>query len=73
MTTVVASVLRSLNIPTKLIDGFYIKDNPKMRHSWNEVYLNSKWVPFDITRKDFKIGEYHIKKTEHTDWSELEE
>jgi transglutaminase/protease-like cytokinesis protein 3 len=69
--TVVASVLRSLGYPTKLINGLYIKDNPQMRHAWNEVLINNKWVIFDITRKDFKIGKYHIKKNEWIDWGDL--
>ncbi|HLC69857.1 MAG: hypothetical protein A2840_02060 [Candidatus Buchananbacteria bacterium RIFCSPHIGHO2_01_FULL_47_11b] len=70
--TVVASVLRNLGIPTKLIHGFYIKDNPNMKHAWNEVFMKNKWVPFDSTRKDFKIGKYHIKKEAWVDWGDLE-
>lgn len=70
--TVVASVLRNLNIPTKLVDGLYIKDNPNMRHAWNEVLINDEWLPFDITKRGFEIGEYHIRKGEYVDWSEME-
>jgi hypothetical protein len=31
--TVVASVFRNLKIPTKLIHGLFIEDNPEMRHA----------------------------------------
>lgn len=72
MATVVASVLRSLNIPTKLIDGKFIKNNPRMQHAWNEVLINNEWMVFDITQKDFKLTEYHIREGEYSDWSELE-
>ncbi len=72
MATVVASVFRNLGYPTKLINGFYIKDNPNMKHAWNEIYICRRWVPFDITRKDFKIGKHHIKKEEWVDWGDLE-
>jgi len=73
MATVVASVLRNLKIPTKLIHGLFIKDNPEMRHAWNEISLNNTWEPFDITRNDFKIGDSHIKKFEALDWEEIED
>lgn len=70
--TVVASVLRSLQIPTKLVHGFYEKENPNMRHAWNEVYINNEWIPFDITRKDFNLNDFHIKDSEWVDWTDME-
>lgn len=72
LATVVASVLRNLNYPTKLINGWYIKDNPNMRHAWNEIYVQGKWWPIDITKKGFKISKHHIKKDEWLDWGDLE-
>jgi len=72
LATVVAAVLRSLNIPTKLIHGYYQEVNPDMRHAWNEVYIDDAWQPFDITRKDFTIGSKHYKESEVVDWSELQ-
>lgn len=72
LTTVVASVLRNLGLPTKLIDGKFVKRNPNMRHAWVEVWLAGNWVPFDIMQKDFKLTDYHIRKGEYSDWSELE-
>ncbi|MNV73056.1 Transglutaminase-like superfamily protein [compost metagenome] len=42
-----ASMLRSLNIPTKLVTGnsTYVTKY----HAWNEVYLDNKWVIIDTT------------------------
>lgn len=72
--TVVASVLRKLGIPTKLIHGKYIESNPEMRHAWNEVLLdNGKWVPFDIFGKKRGIGKYHKKELEVVDWEDIED
>jgi Transglutaminase-like superfamily len=73
LATVAASVLRSLNIPTKLIDGKFIKDDPRMQHAWNGILINNEWKPFDITRQDFSLTPYHIKLGEYVDWSDLEE
>jgi transglutaminase-like putative cysteine protease len=72
LATVVAAVLRSQNIPTKLIHGYYQEINPDMRHAWNEIYVDGAWQPFDITRKDFTIGTKHYKESEVVDWSELQ-
>ncbi|MFD0591148.1 transglutaminase family protein [Paenibacillus sp. GCM10027627] len=42
-----AAMLRSLDIPTKLVmgDSEYVD----VYHAWNEVYLNGKWVTIDTT------------------------
>ena len=42
-----AAMLRSLDIPTKLVMGY--KSDIKEYHAWNEVYLNGKWVIVDTT------------------------
>lgn len=42
-----ASMLRSLNIPTKLVTGF--SDNIKGYHAWNEVLINDNWIIIDTT------------------------
>lgn len=72
LATVVAAVMRSRSVPTKLIHGYYYEINPDMRHAWNEIYINGGWQSFDITRKDFKIGKDHYKEREVADWSELQ-
>lgn len=72
--TVVASVLRKLGIPTKIIHGRYVEENPEMRHAWNEVLLdNGKWASFDIFGKKRGVGKYHRKELEVIDWEEIEE
>lgn len=44
-----ASMLRSCNIPVKLVKGY--TKNAKGYHAWNEVYISStgKWVTIDTT------------------------
>jgi hypothetical protein len=73
MATVAASVFRNLGIPTKLINGKFIRNNPDMRHAWNEFFINNKWQPYDITRKDFKLTPHHVKLGEYVDWEKLKE
>ncbi|MFF2634397.1 transglutaminase domain-containing protein, partial [Microbacterium sp. NPDC058021] len=40
-------MMRSLDIPTKLVmgDSAYVDEY----HAWNEVFLNGKWVIIDTT------------------------
>jgi hypothetical protein len=42
-----AAMLRSINIPTKMVTGYY--DNGSY-HAWNEVYINNKWIIVDTTK-----------------------
>lgn len=42
-----AAMLRSLDIPTKLIMGY--KSDIEKYHAWNQVYLNGKWISIDTT------------------------
>ncbi|MCR2807257.1 transglutaminase-like domain-containing protein [Paenibacillus soyae] len=42
-----AAMLRSLDIPTKLVMGD--TEYVDVYHAWNEVYLNGKWVTIDTT------------------------
>lgn len=75
LATVVATLLRISGIPVKLIDGYYDKKIENKRHAWNEIYIPSlkKFVPFDITREDFRVGKSHTRKDEWIDWGDLEE
>ncbi|HHY71252.1 MAG TPA: transglutaminase domain-containing protein [Thermoanaerobacterales bacterium] len=42
-----ASMLRSVDIPTKLVKGY--GDKVKGYHAWNEVYLDGKWFTIDTS------------------------
>lgn len=69
-----ASILRSHDIPTKVVTGYYRKINERGEedwegHAWNEVYLGDKWLKFDTTHdkfqldEDSEITENHIPRT----------
>lgn len=53
-----AAMLRSANIPTKLIKGY--TKNANGYHAWNEVYINNKWVTIDTTY-DAKLKQNNYK------------
>lgn len=74
VATVAAAVLRRYGVPTKLIHGYFKKEDPDMRHAWLEVYIKAenKFVPIDVTRKDFKVGRYHVRRSAWVDWAEME-
>lgn len=42
-----AAMLRSLEVPTKLIMGY--KAGMKEYHAWNQVYLEGEWITVDTT------------------------
>src|SRR5699024_7509185 len=42
-----AAMLRSLDIPTKLLMGY--KSDIEKYHAWNEAYINGKWIIIDTT------------------------
>jgi transglutaminase-like putative cysteine protease len=42
-----ASMLRSVNIPAKLVKGYGSK--VEGYHAWNEVYLDGKWQTVDTS------------------------
>ena len=47
--SLLAAMLRSINIPTKLVKGYASFDTTTY-HAWNEVYLNGQWIIIDPTR-----------------------
>lgn len=55
-----AAMLRSLNIPTKLVKGY--TKNAVGYHAWNEVLINGKWVVVDTTY-DSQVAENNKKYT----------
>lgn len=73
-STVVASIFRSLGVPTKLIHGRYIEEDPEMTHAWNEMLLDDgTWKPFDIFGKQRGINKFYKKELEAVDWEEIED
>ena len=42
-----ASMLRSIDVPTKLVKGY--ADKAKGYHAWNEVYIDGKWKVIDTS------------------------
>jgi hypothetical protein len=46
--SLMASMLRSVGIPTKLVKG-YGDFQPEVYHAWNEVLLNGQWILVDAT------------------------
>ena len=47
--SLLAAMLRSINIPTKLVKG-YTSYDPDTYHAWNEVYIEGQWIVIDPTR-----------------------
>lgn len=47
--SLLASMLRSINVPAKLVKGF-ASYSPDTYHAWNEVYINGEWITVDPTR-----------------------
>ncbi len=70
-SSLLAAMLRSLGIPTKLVKG-YASYNPTVYHAWNEVYLNGQWYVIDST-KDASTGVYKPKFKNTDDYTKVSE
>lgn len=68
-----SALLRSLNIPTRLVGGIvYSKENKAfLYHAWNEVYLNDHFIPVDSTFGEFPANPTHIKLTEEDNTEDI--
>lgn len=73
LVTLGAAILRSINIPVKLIHGTF---GPNLiDHAWIEIYFpeSNAWQPFDFTGKgeagSGNITHSHHKLAECADWS----
>jgi hypothetical protein len=75
-TTLYAALMRSLMVPTKVVYGLYydIEEGGVWKpYSWNELYINGKWIPVDPYRE--KIGtlsRYYLTLDETVDLVELD-
>jgi len=74
--TLYAALMRSLMVPTKIVYGLYydLEEGGVWKpYSWNELYINGKWIPVDPYRE--KIGtltRYYLKLDETPDLVELD-
>ncbi|HZK43528.1 MAG TPA: transglutaminase-like domain-containing protein [Syntrophomonadaceae bacterium] len=55
---ITASMLRSVGIPTKIVKGYH-KDYLDTYHSWNQVYIDGKWLTIDTTHDAIKVQAGH--------------
>jgi len=69
-SSLLAAMLRSINIPTKLVKG-YAGYNPDVYHAWNEVYLDGEWFVIDSTKDASGLSDDMIKNPE--DYSKVYE
>lgn len=52
-SVLMAGVLRSQGIPTKLVMGY--APEIKAYHAWNQIYMNGKWITVDTTYDASKV------------------
>ncbi|MFP4401645.1 MAG: transglutaminase-like domain-containing protein [Candidatus Nanoarchaeia archaeon] len=62
LSVIFASMMRTLGIPTKITTGYAYTTSEEIidlvgsnwgGHAWTEVYINGKWVPFDLTYQQY--------------------
>lgn len=68
-SSLMASMLRSLGIPTKMIHG-YSSNTGSVYHAWNEVLINGEWVVVDSTTdaQSFRIGKTYESSKPSSDY-----
>jgi hypothetical protein len=56
------SLLRSQEIPSRFVAGYAFGEKDFQPHSWVEVFVDEKWIPFDPTwLEGFYLDATHIK------------
>ncbi len=75
-TTLYAALMRSLMVPTKVVYGLYydIEEGGVWKpYSWNELYINGKWIPVDPYRQQIgTLSRYYMTLDETWDLVELD-
>ena len=64
-----AAMARTLGLPTRVVNGIVYSPALKgfVYHTWNECYLDGRWVAVDPTLKQLPAGATHLKIVEgHT-------
>ena len=64
-----AAMARTLGLPTRVVNGIVYSPALKgfVYHSWNECYLDGRWMAVDPTLKQLPAGATHLKIVEgHT-------
>ncbi len=56
-----AALLRSVGIPTRLVNGIVHQDGRFYYHAWVEAWNGSAWIGFDSTRPAPRLTAGHIK------------
>lgn len=82
-TKIIGTALRKFGVPTKFVHGilglqkksFIKRVLFKERHAWLEIYIpkTNKWLPIDLTRKDFSLYPDAERIKEYHDWGELKD
>ncbi|MCS7123762.1 MAG: transglutaminase domain-containing protein [Candidatus Aenigmarchaeota archaeon] len=54
MSNFLVAALRSVSIPARVVFGYTLREikdfvEEKVGHGWAEVFIDGKWIPFDIT------------------------
>ena len=75
-TTLYAALMRSLMVPTKVVYGLYydIEEGGVWKpYSWNELYINGKWIPVDPYREQIgTLSRYYMTLDKTVDLVELD-
>ncbi|MCQ2911840.1 MAG: transglutaminase domain-containing protein, partial [Clostridia bacterium] len=53
-SAIFAGMLRSLDIPTKMVKG-YNKADLNTYHAWNQVLVNGEWKTVDTTNDAYRV------------------
>lgn len=75
LAAVTAAVFRSLEYPTRLVDGRLNQGKKTLRHAWLEVYLERPrgWYAIDPSRGSGRITTAYHRRRTYQDWAELEQ